>query len=85
MAQPPRLVSNSCGSAVFSRQSLPFNAMHRSRKALDKNCQHGLVFGALLYNKLMRNVPFRWGLLFASTAGVILLIFNVHPRPTRFI
>ena len=26
-----------------NRQSLPFNAMHRSRKALDKNCQHGLV------------------------------------------
>jgi hypothetical protein len=26
-----------------NRQSLPFNAMHRSRKALDKNCQHGLI------------------------------------------
>jgi hypothetical protein len=42
-------------------------------------------FGALLYNKLLRNFPFRWGLLLASGAGVILLIFNAHPRPWGFI
>jgi hypothetical protein len=42
-------------------------------------------FGALLYNKLMRNFPFRWGLLFASAAGLILFIFSAHPRPWGFI
>jgi hypothetical protein len=42
-------------------------------------------FGALLYNKLLRNFPFRWGLLFASVAGAILLIFTAHPRPWGFI
>jgi hypothetical protein len=42
-------------------------------------------FGALLYNKLMRNFPFRWGLLFASGGGVILLIFSAHPNPWGFI
>jgi hypothetical protein len=41
--------------------------------------------GSLLYNKLMRNVPFRWGLLYASLGGVIFLIFNVHPSPWGFI
>jgi hypothetical protein len=44
-----------------------------------------LGFGALLYNKFMRNVPFRWGLLFASAAGLILFIFSAHPRPWGFI
>jgi hypothetical protein len=42
-------------------------------------------FGALLYNRLLGNVPFRWGLLYASAVGAILLIFNVHPRPWGFI
>ncbi|MGB6325873.1 MAG: O-antigen ligase family protein [Methylocella sp.] len=42
-------------------------------------------FGALLYNKLLRNFPFRWGFLYASAAGVILLIFNAHPNPWGFI
>ena len=42
-------------------------------------------FGALLYNKLLRNVPFRWSLLFASIGGIILFIFSVHPRPWGFI
>jgi hypothetical protein len=41
--------------------------------------------GALFYNKLMRNVPLRWGLLYASLGGAIFLIFNVHPRPWGFI
>ncbi|MGH8553481.1 MAG: hypothetical protein ACRERS_09315, partial [Methylococcales bacterium] len=44
-----------------------------------------LGFGALLYNKLLRNVPFRWALLFASIGGTILFIFSVHPRPWGFI
>jgi hypothetical protein len=44
-----------------------------------------LGFGALLYNKLTRDFPFRWGLLFASVVGVIVLIFNAHPRPWGFI
>jgi hypothetical protein len=35
-------VSPYCNALRKNRQSLPFNAMHRSRKALDKNCQHGL-------------------------------------------
>jgi hypothetical protein len=42
-------------------------------------------FGALLYNKLLRNFPFRWGLLYASIVGVILLIFNAHHNPWGFI
>ncbi len=42
-------------------------------------------FGALLYNKLLRNFPFRWGLLLASLVGVILFIFSAHPRPWGFI
>lgn len=44
-----------------------------------------LGFGVLLYNKLMRNFPFRWGLLFTSAAGLILFIFSAHPRPWGFI
>lgn len=42
-------------------------------------------FGAFLYNKLTRNLPFRWGLLLASVAGVILFIFSAHPKPWGFI
>jgi len=42
-------------------------------------------FGSLLYNKLMRNFRFRWGLLLASGGGVILLIFSAHPNPWGFI
>jgi hypothetical protein len=42
-------------------------------------------FGALLYNKLMRNFQFRWGFLFASGAGVILLLFSAHSHPWGFI
>jgi hypothetical protein len=42
-------------------------------------------FGALLYNKLMRNFPFRWGFLFASAAGALLFIFSAHPNPWGFI
>ncbi|MGA7385480.1 MAG: O-antigen ligase family protein [Methylocella sp.] len=42
-------------------------------------------FAVLLYNKLMRNFPFRWGFLFASAAGVILFLFSAHPRPWGFI
>jgi hypothetical protein len=43
MCQPSQAVSPYCNALRKNRQSLPFNAMHRSRKALDKNCQHGLV------------------------------------------
>ncbi len=42
-------------------------------------------FGALLYNKLLRDFPFRWSFLFASAAGVTLFIFSAHPRPWGFI
>jgi hypothetical protein len=42
-------------------------------------------FGALLYDKLMRNFPFRWGLLLASGAGVILFIFSAAHSPWGFI
>jgi hypothetical protein len=42
-------------------------------------------FGALLYNMLMRNFPFRWGLVFAIGAGAIVLIFNFHHSPWGFI
>ena len=42
-------------------------------------------FGAILYDKIMRNVPFRWGLLFTSAFVVIMTIFNVHPNPWGFI
>ncbi|MGH6934910.1 MAG: hypothetical protein ACRED2_01775 [Methylocella sp.] len=38
-------------------------------------------FGARLYNKLMRNFPFRWGLLFASAAGLI--VSSSAPIPDR--
>ncbi|MGH6857098.1 MAG: hypothetical protein ACRECP_05500 [Methylocella sp.] len=44
-----------------------------------------LGFGALLYNKLLRNFPFRWSFLFTSAAGVILFIFSAHPNPWGFI
>jgi hypothetical protein len=40
--QPSQAVSPYCNALRKNRQSLHFNAMHRSRKALDKNCQHGL-------------------------------------------
>jgi hypothetical protein len=43
MCQPSQAVSPYCNALRKNRQSLPFNAMHRSRKALDKNCQHGLA------------------------------------------
>jgi hypothetical protein len=40
--EPSQAVSPYCNALRKNRQSLPFNAMHRSRKALDKNYQHGL-------------------------------------------
>jgi len=41
--------------------------------------------GALLYNKIMRNFPFRWGLVLASTVVVTITIFSVDPDPLGFI
>jgi hypothetical protein len=40
--EPSQAVSPYCNALRKNRRSLPFNAMHRSHKALDKNCQHGL-------------------------------------------
>jgi len=42
-------------------------------------------FGALLYNKIMRNFPFRWGLALASAVVVTITIFSLHPDPLGFI
>src|ERR1700730_8661449 len=40
--EPSQAVSPYCNALRKNRRNLPFNAMHRSHKALDKNCQHGL-------------------------------------------
>ena len=50
MRQPAQAVSSCCNALRKNCQSLPFNAMRRSRKALDKNRQHGLASEGLPSN-----------------------------------
>jgi hypothetical protein len=50
MRQPAQAVSSYCNALRKNCQSLPFNAMRRSRKALDKNRQHGLASEGLPSN-----------------------------------
>jgi O-antigen ligase len=42
-------------------------------------------FGALLYNKIMGNFPFRWGLVLASAVVVTIIVFTALPSPLEFI
>jgi hypothetical protein len=42
-------------------------------------------FAALLYNKIMRNFSFRWGLVLASAVVVATTLFSIHPDPLGFI
>jgi len=50
MRQSAQAVSSFCNALRKNCQSLPFNAMRRSRKALDKNRQHGLASEGLPSN-----------------------------------
>src|SRR5262249_45196825 len=43
MRQPAQAIPPHRHTLRENRQSLPLNAMHRSSKALDQNCQHGLA------------------------------------------
>jgi len=42
-------------------------------------------FAALLYNKTMRNFPFRWHLVLASAVVVAIILFSAHPDPLGII
>lgn len=43
-----------------------------------------LGFGALLYNKFMRNFAYRWGLALASAIVAMIILFSVDPNPLAF-
>src|SRR5262249_36788839 len=49
MRQPAQAIPPHRHTLRENRQSLPLNAMHRSSKALDQNCQHGLVFQSVRF------------------------------------
>ena len=57
LRQPSQAVSSHRDPLRENRQSLPLDAVHRSSKALDENCQHGLATACQIEFRRIHLIP----------------------------